>query len=346
MNLKIKLTLAFLFTFIVMAFLFIFLKPSHQPSIPNILVNTPEKNNFNFQRITPIPQTLSISKTKAKLGKKLFFDVRLSANNQVACASCHNLNKAGTDGLPIAKGINHKIGLVNTPTVFNAVFNFVQDWNGRAESLAEQAKGPLFTSFEMGNKTPDKLLALFKNDPTYINLFKQAFPKQTPSIELATQALQAYQSTLITPNSRFDQYLKGDQKALSKLELKGYQLFQNLGCISCHNGINIGGNMYQTAGIFAPLTPNTPTQKNWPDRYDVTGLESDHHKVKVPSLRNIVATAPYLHDGSIATLSKLIKTMGHSQLGKTLTDSQVTALKAFLTTLTGQYQGHYLDKRH
>lgn len=291
--------------------------------------------NYNLSIFSPIPKTLNVNPDEAALGQKLFFDPALSQNGKVACASCHSLGLGGADGKPIACGIDQHKGVFNTPTVFNATFNFSLNWEGSAASLKEQALGPLFDPREMGNRDEKTLVNRLQNLPHYAKAFNEVYQSKV-TLSNITGAIEAFQKTLITPDSNFDLYLKGDYQALDTTELEGLQLFKNLGCVSCHNGINIGGNMYQTAGIFIPIATKEQTSA-WPDRYNVTQEESDRNMVKVPSLRNIEMTAPYFHDGKVSSLKQAIKIMGKAQLGKNLSKEQIYKLESFLKTLTGKY---------
>ena len=280
--------------------------------------------------IKPIPSHIDVNTKKVKLGKKLFFDTRLSQNDTIACVSCHNLYNGGADSTKVSFGVDGRAGNINSPTVFNSVYNIAQFWDGRSVDLKEQAKGPILNPVEMASNEKEvvKKLSL---DFHYVKSFKELY-KDGITLDNISDALAEFEKTLITPNSKFDLYLKGDNNILTKEEKDGYMLFKNLGCISCHNGINIGSNMFQKFGIFAD---NNNSHKNL-GRFNVTKDEHDKYYFKVPTLRNIENTAPYFHDGSAATLKDAIKIMGYYQLGQKLSKEEIKKLTAFLHTLTGE----------
>ena len=280
--------------------------------------------------IVPIPQSIPYDASKAALGEKLFFDPILSRDYTITCASCHDLTKGGADARNVSIGIHHQKGSMNAPTVLNSVFNFAQFWNGRAKNLAEQALGPIHNPVEMGLSPKEAALRLQSN-PTYSNAFEKITGRRTISANDIAVMIAEYEKTLITPNGKFDLYLRG-KATLSPKELKGYQLFKTLGCISCHNGVNVGGNSYQKMGAILPIDRNNKTE----DRYTLTHREQDKNVFKVPTLRNIALTAPYFHDGSAITLHEAIQKMSHHNLGLKLTEKEVDALVTFLDTLTGK----------
>jgi cytochrome c peroxidase len=277
--------------------------------------------------ITPIPEHLDLNMKKVKLGKKLFFDTSLSRDNTINCATCHILEDGGDDNLPTSFGIHGQKGPINSPTVYNAVFNFRQFWNGRAANLQEQAAGPIESPKEMGfnfkelitrlNKTPYKkeFYAIYKDGITKANI---------------TDALAEYEKSLITPNSPFDRYLKGDKDAITQEQKEGYTLFKSKGCITCHHGVNIGGNLYNKFGIFQDS--NTTNF----GRYSITHKERDKYYFKVPSLRNIAKTAPYFHDGRTYDLKTAVYIMSKYQLGRKITPQEVDKIVAFLHSLNGE----------
>ena len=279
--------------------------------------------------IIPIPAKISYDKEKAALGKTLFFDPNLSRDRSISCSSCHDFDHAGADPRAVSIGVYGRKGRLNAPPVFNAVFNFRQFWNGRAKDLKEQAKGPLFNPIEMGM---DKKLLLERLDAN--EFYKRAFwrlYKRAPSIEDLIDAIVEYEKSLVTPNAKFDRYLKGETK-LTKKELQGYLLFKELGCITCHNGVNIGGNSFQKMGLLHPY-PHTLG-----DRYEVTHDPRDRGVYKVPTLRNIALTAPYFHDGSAKTLKEAIKKIGYYNLGIDLEEEEIEKIEAFLKTLTAKIE--------
>ena len=273
---------------------------------------------FAEELITPIPVETIINKDKVILGKTLFLDTRLSKDNTISCGSCHILEDGGDDNLPVSFGVNGKQGTLNSPTVYNAKFNFLQFWDGRAKNLKEQAIGPIHNPVEMDANFP-MILAKLKKDSKYTRLFGKVYKDGiTPNNIL--DAIVAFEETLTTPNSRFDRYLK-KENTLSKEEIAGYKLFKEYGCISCHNGVNIGGNVFQKIGIMSPFQSKNHTLL---------------HTLKVPTLRNISKTAPYLHDGSINNLSDTVKIMFSLQLGVDASQKEIDLIVSFLKTLDGE----------
>ncbi|MDD6056055.1 MAG: cytochrome-c peroxidase [Helicobacteraceae bacterium] len=279
-----------------------------------------------FENITPIPDSIPYDKEKAALGKRIYLDKRFSKDGTIACASCHGLDSFGVDNLPTSPGVGGALGDHNSPTSFNAAFNFVQFWNGRAPDLVEQAKGPFLNPVEMAMSESGVVEVAKKY---YESDFKRLYGEV--SFHNVADSVAEFEKTLITPNSPFDRYLKGDERAISQRAKEGYAEFRQNGCISCHQGVNIGGNMYQKFGIFKPY-PNTAIL----GRYAVTNNEADKMVFKVPSLRNIAKTAPYFHDGSTATLEIAVQLMAYYQLGKFLDNDTTSKIVEFLETLTGE----------
>jgi len=277
--------------------------------------------------ITPLPEKLNTDPKKVKLGKLLFFDPMLSKDGTISCASCHNLASGGDDDRPVSIGINGKKGSVNAPTVLNAVFNFRQFWDGRAKDLQEQAAGPIENPVEMGNNFDNLIKTLKKS--RYKKLFEEIY-KDGVTKNNITDAIAEYEKTLITPNSPFDRYLKGDKSALTKREKEGYELFQTKGCIACHQGKNIGGNMFNKFGVIINIDT-----KNL-GRYNITKNKNDMYFFKVPSLRNIAQTAPYFHDGSEINLKNVVFFMAKHQLGRPITDEEAEKIVSFLKTLSAK----------
>lgn len=299
---------------------------------------TQSEANAVREPIKPIFQTHSLNKAKVLLGEKLFNDVRLSADDTLSCASCHRLGMDGADGKKYAEGINGQIGPINTPTVFNAVFNVAQFWDGRAHSLQEQALGPVENPIEMGAKWPD-VVAKLANDRILQNQFMMVY-RQPISVENITDAIAEFERTLITPNSPFDQYLLGNSEAISEPAKEGYALFKSYGCISCHHGVNVGGNMFHKMGALkAYYSPEDEEflSRNL-GRFNLTQDPLDRYVFKVPSLRLVTQTAPYFHDGSAATLEEAIKKMARYQLLREISDVDVKKIIAFLESLAGQYK--------
>ena len=277
-----------------------------------------------------------LTPAKIELGKMLYFDPRLSASHLISCNTCHNLSLAGVDVLETSIGHLWQKGPRNAPTVLNAVFNTAQFWDGRAKDLKEQAKGPVQASVEMSN-TPERVVATLKSIPEYVEMFKKAFPgeKDPVTFDNVARAIEAFEATLITPDSPFDRFLKGDLKALSREEKEGLRLFMAKGCANCHNGVNVGGNMYAPFGVVekpgADILP--PGDKG---RFAVTKTASDEYVFKVPSLRNIELTYPYFHSGKVWKLEDAVAIMGSAQLGAELSPDEVRKITAFLKTLTGK----------
>ncbi|MFZ3052120.1 MAG: cytochrome c peroxidase [Sulfuricurvum sp.] len=280
--------------------------------------------------ITPIPQKIPYSYEKASLGKSLFFDTILSRDQTISCASCHDFNHGGADPRLISIGINGKKGNMQSPSVFNAVFNFKQFWNGRAKNLTDQVVGPIHNPVEMGMTTA-QIEKRINTNATYRDSFYKITGRSSITITDIAVVISEYEKTLITPNSKFDRFLRGEV-ILSTEELRGYTLFKTLGCASCHNGVNIGGNSFQKFGVIIPITRTLKTD----DRYTLTKREKDKNVFKVPSLRNIALTAPYFHDGSAETLQGALKIMAMHNLGTKLSAKEIQDVISFLNTLTGQ----------
>ena len=291
--------------------------------------------------IRPVPTQVEVDRAKAELGKRLFHDTRLSKNDTISCASCHDLNAGGDDGRVVSIGIEGRSGVLNAPTVFNAGFNFKQFWDGRAHTLTDQIDGPLQSTVEMESIWPDVVTKLFQ-DTDYPGLFRQIYPDsqqgQTISRLNIKDAIAEFVRSLTTPHSRFDRWLKGDTTALNEAEKEGYALFKRYGCASCHQGANVGGNMFQ---VFGVINNYFKKRGNITDadlgRFNVTGNEADRHAFKVPSLRMAAHTAPYLHDGSAATLRDAVDAMFEFQLGREAPDAHKDAIVTFLKTLPGEY---------
>ena len=277
-----------------------------------------------------------LTPAKIELGKMLYFDPRLSASHLISCNTCHNLSLAGVDIQETSTGHMWQRGPRNAPTVLNAVFNTAQFWDGRAKDLEEQAKGPVQASVEMSN-TPERVVATLKSIPEYVALFKKAFPgeKDPVTFDNVAKAIEAFEATLLTPDSRFDRFLKGDRQALNAEEKEGLRLFIEKGCANCHGGLNVGGNMYAPFGVVekpgAEILP--PGDKG---RFAVTKTASDEYVFKVPSLRNIALTYPYFHSGKVWRLEDAVAIMSSAQLGAELKPAEVKKITAFLRTLTGQ----------
>ncbi|MDZ7642000.1 MAG: cytochrome c peroxidase [Desulfurivibrio sp.] len=279
--------------------------------------------------ITPIPRSIDFDRAKAELGRELFHDPLLSLDRTISCASCHDLDSGGHDPRPVSLGIKGREGSMNAPTVFNAVFNFRQFWNGRAADLREQADGPLQNPVEMG-MSREEVEQRLTADGDYRRRFRAIYGGEEVRFTAVLDALAEFQRALITPGSRFDQYLRGEI-TLAPHEYQGYLTFKELGCVTCHNGVNLGGNSFQRIDI---IKPRELDHEDLEDRYAVTGKPTDRGVFKVPTLRNIVLTAPYLHDGSAADLEQVLSTMARHGLGVELKDKQIHDLISFFNTLT------------
>lgn len=278
---------------------------------------------------------------KVALGQSLFFDTRLSRDDTVSCASCHDLRRGGAGHKRFSTGVGNALGSINTPTVFNSSLNLAQFWDGRAASLEAQALGPVQNPAEMGSYWPDVLVRL-EADEHYRKAFRALYRDGVTEANVA-DAIAAFERTLVTPNARFDRYLRGDTKALTPLEVEGYQRFKDYGCTSCHQGEDVGGNMYQRFGVMGDYFAGRQITQADRGRFNVTGRPEDMHVFKVPGLRNVALTAPYFHDGSAKTLEDAVAVMGRYQLGRELSPEDVRAIAAFLRSLTGEWQGRLLQ---
>ena len=269
--------------------------------------------------IRPIPPIPAQDPRRLVLGERLFKDRRLSHDDTHSCSSCHDV---GTNG---ASANAHDVSPegqplpLNTPTIFNVGLNARLNWSGSFRSLEEHAKETLGSPMIMASNA-DEVVGKLGADPEAVQEFRKAYYGRGPDVSALLDALASYERSLLTPGSRFDRWLAGEAAAITPKELSGYQLFKSLGCVACHQGVNVGGNLFQRHGIFQPLGTPEPAL------------------VRVPSLRNVATTAPYFHDGSAPTLPEAVKAMGLAQLNRTLTDQQIAAIIAFLNTLTGTYR--------
>ncbi|MBR2326333.1 MAG: cytochrome-c peroxidase [Alistipes sp.] len=297
--------------------------------------------------VRPIDLSLPYDEAKAALGFKLYHDTRLSVDNTVSCASCHGLNTAGVDNKQYSVGVEGKLGGVNAPTVFNAVYNFVQFWDGRAVTLADQAAGPPVNPVEMASPNFDAIVAKLNKDKKFVREFKAVYPEGLSQATI-TDAIEQFERTLITPNSRFDKYLRGDKEAITAEEKEGYELFKKYNCATCHVGKNLGGESYEIMGLrkhyFADRGLELTEEDN--GRFKQTGIERDRHRFKVPGLRNVALTWPYYHDGTRTSLKEAVCAMGTYQSGVELTDDEEDKIVAFLNSLTGEYQGKLLTNEN
>ena len=292
--------------------------------------------------LSALPETAATeerptSTSRVDLGRMLFYDPRLSVNHDISCNSCHQLDQFGVDNLPTSPGHKGQLGGRNSPTVYNAAIHISQFWDGREPDVEAQAKGPVLNPVEMAMPSEDSVVVVLKSIPGYAPLFAAAFPDVAEPIDYDNMAIAigAFERKLLTP-SAFDRFIAGDDDALSEDQLEGLALFLGTGCIVCHNGAGIGGGMYQKLGLVKPY-PGTDT-----GRFDVTSKDSDRQFFKVPSLRNIAKTAPYLHDGSIETLDEMIKLMGEYQLGIELGADERSSIADFLGSLTGDVDAEYI----
>lgn len=282
------------------------------------------------ESLKPLPQSIEYNRDKAKLGKRLFFDTRLSSDGSISCASCHIPEHGGAEPRVVSTGVHGHKGAMNAPSVYNAYFNFRQFWNGRADNLQKQAAGPLSNPIEM-NFSEQELERYINADKSYAQSFLKIYGVEHATATEVTDAIAEFEKALITPNALFDRYLRGEVE-LEPDQAEGYRLFKSLGCITCHNGINIGGNSYQYLGAVNPVPHNDGSG----DLYSRTGNEFDKNRFKVPSLRNIALTAPYLHDGSQPALRDVLKIMAYHNISFRLTEQEIDYLIAFLNTLTGE----------
>jgi cytochrome c peroxidase len=298
-----------------------------------------KKAQENFKpipSIVPAVKDNAVTHEKVELGKLLFFDPRLSASEIISCNTCHNLATGGVDAGPTSVGHGWQKGPRRAPTVYNAVFNLAQFWDGRAADLKAQAKGPVQASAEM-DATPDHLVKTLASMPVYVEMFQKAFPNEPSPVTFDNfaKAVEAFEATLITPASKFDQYLEGDEAALNEQEKSGLKLFMEKGCVACHNGINVGGQGYFPFGVVenpgAEVLPLTDK-----GRFNVSKTASDEYVFRAAPLRNVAQRAPYFHSGQVWSLKQAVGVMGSSQLGAKLTDREEDDIVAFLESLTGE----------
>jgi cytochrome c peroxidase len=307
----------------------------------------PKKDDIDPDRLamfSPLPAVMEaasnpITDAKVDLGRQLYYDTRLSKNQDISCNTCHDLSKAGAEDKEVSVGHKGQKGTRNAPTVYNAAGHFVQFWDGRAATVEEQAKGPLTNPVEMASDEK-RVVEVLKSIPQYVDAFKKAFPddKEPITLDNADKAIGAFERKLVTP-SKWDKFLKGDKSALSADEKAGFNTFLEVGCAACHTGPYLGGAVYQKAGLVKPW----PNQKDQ-GRFEVTKNETDKMMFKVPTLRNVTKTAPYFHDGSAKTLEEAVKQMAALQSGKELKDSEVKQIIAFLAALDGDIPKDYVKQ--
>lgn len=293
------------------------------------------QTKYNFERvegaIQPIPKSMEIDTNWLVLGKALFHTPLLSKDNTVSCASCHMVDFGGDDSFPLSTGVNNEKGTRNSPTVLNATFNFRQFWDGRAISLAEQIAGPIHNPVEMGTSWHE-IIPKLENDPYFSKTF-ESLSQQGVTIENIIKAIVIYEESLITPDAPIDEYLLGNENALSAQQKRGLKLFNEYGCSTCHQGINIGGNIYQKLGRVDEIPDVLSGDLGL---FEVTQNEQDRYVFKVPSLRNVAQTAPYFHNGSVEALPEAIRIMAKSQLARDLTDQEVDDIEELLKSFTAK----------
>lgn len=291
--------------------------------------------------VCPIPESVEFDKAKAELGERLFNDGRISLDGTITCATCHVLEDGGADHADerVSEGINGLKGGVNAPTVYNSGFNVRQFWNGRAADLREQAEGPATNPVEMGDQSWDQICERLSKDKALVKEFEALYPEEGLTKMTVTDAIAEFERTLITPNSRFDKYLKGDKDAITPEELLGYEKFKENACATCHTGAILGGRSFEYLDIYGDYFSDRTDEIAYNSDDDglkgYTGKVEDLHKFKVPGLRNISLTAPYFHDGTFLTLEDAVKAMARYELGKDLTDKDIQSIVAFMNTLDG-----------
>lgn len=291
--------------------------------------------NANDEPIQPLPETVDVNPAKVAIGKKLFFDTRLSADGSTSCASCHDIDQWGAESRSVSEGIKRQLGSRNSPTVFNSAFNFKQFWDGRADDLSHQAEAPVVNPIEMGMASWDDVVTSLKEDAYYTGVFQSVYGQEI-SKGVIVDAIAEYEKTLITVNAPFDRFLRGDASAITEQQIKGYQLFKSYGCVSCHQGVNVGGNMFQKFGVLEDISMQKGSLSEDLGRYMVTRNEWDKRVFKVPSLRLATKTAPYFHNGSVETIRDAVDIMIKYQLGRGVPEHDIDSIIAFLESLVGE----------
>lgn len=299
----------------------------------------------------PVPKRNPMTADKIVLGKALYFDPRLSASGTVSCNSCHNVMHNGTDSLPTSLGVGAQKGGRNAPTVWNSAFLSVQFWDGRAPSLEEQAKGPIINPIEMAMTSHDLVLERIRAIPGYPPLFAKAFGNSRINIDQVADAIATYERTLTTPNSPYDRFVKGNKSAMSAQAIRGLQRVQSVGCVACHNGVNFAGPALPEGTGFFQKFPTFPSEYDAKyrltedgGRFEATKKPEDRGFWRVPTWRNVARTAPYFHNGSVATLDEAVRVMAKTQLNKTLEEDEVADITAFLTALNGEFPKQELPR--
>lgn len=295
--------------------------------------------------VAPAPADNPTTDAKVELGKMLYMDPRFSSTGTVSCNSCHNIMEGGEDSRSVSMGVHGKTGGRNAPTVWNSAFHSVQFWDGRANLLEDQAKGPVTNPVEMGMDELDQAMARVRAISGYQPYFEKAFGKDSMTVDNAAKAVAAFERTLITPNSAYDKYVKGDKNAMTEQQVRGMETFATVGCTACHSGAAFNGPKMEYGQGFYGKFP-TFTDNDYVKKYDlsadsgreaVTGNEADAHMYRVQTLRNITDTAPYFHNGSVNDLGEAVRVMAKTQLNKDLSDKEVDDIVAFLGALTGEY---------
>jgi cytochrome c peroxidase len=309
------------------------IKKHREKFYPNTLATDSLKN----EPVRPLPSSLTVNKRKAALGKELFYDKRLSADNTVSCASCHNPDKGGANNKQYAEGADKRLGNVNTPTVYNAYFNIAQAWDGHSANIKELVREHIITSVIMGNDSFADVIERLQKDEGLKKRFDHLYEDGMTG-DAITDAIAEFEKTLLTPDCSFDKYLKGDNYAINKKEIFGYELFKSNKCATCHAGIIFGGQSFELMGIYNDYFGDRGWEITAEDlgRFNYTAEEYDRYRFKVPGLRNVALTKPYFHDGSRQTLSDAIAAMGTYQTNRTISDEEINAIAAFLETLTGE----------
>lgn len=324
-------------------------KPASQPITQSVAQAPAGPDAKDVQKkaqalFQPLPTEVTaatnpLTDAKIALGRALYYDTRLSKNHDVSCNSCHDLANYGVDGKPTSSGHKAQLGGRNSPTTYNAALHFAQFWDGRAPDVEAQAKGPVTNPVEMAMPDEASVNKVLKSIPGYEPMFKAAFPddKDPVNFNNAALAIAAFERRLVTPGP-FDKFLAGDVAALSPEQVKGLNTFMEVGCTTCHSGAAVGGGMYQKIGLAKPYETKDE------GRSAVTKNEAEKFFFKVPSLRNIEKTAPYFHDGGVATLDDAVRLMAEHQLGRTLTPDQAREIRVFLGSLTGTIDATYITK--
>ena len=293
--------------------------------------------HYNYEFVRPIPAHLPVNSIKAKLGEKLFYEKRLSSNNTISCASCHNLKNGGANNKQYAEGIDKRLGGLNTPTIYNACFNAIQSWDGSSTNMEKHIEKHLLSKDIMGNESIAEIIKKLKRNKSINNSFDKLY-KEGITKSAISNAITEFAKTLLTPDSNFDKYIKGNESAINKTQVFGYELFKSNKCATCHTGINLGGQTRELMGRHKNYFEDRGWELTKEDMgyYNYTSDKDDRHRFKVPGLRNVKLTKPYFHDGSRQELHDAVQTMGIYQSGCKISDEDAKAIVAFLETLTGE----------